>query len=418
MNKANSSGIRRASKLAVGLTWVLLAASLALAGQARAADDKDLSQAEADAREAEIQAELEEAEHRLEQAESEMEVREAEVEIQIENAERSLEQAESELELQEAELENQLESAQLRLEEAARQVAELSAQLVGDATVIALGSLRSAGAPKPMLGINITSAGDNRNEGVLVGGVTPGGPADNAGIQTGDVLVEIDGQSLEGGESESGMRVLSDYMNDVEEGQTVVLRLVRDGKSESVTIVPENMNPLRMAFTMSDDWDFDFEEFEELAELEGLQELEGLGHRYRAGPHGYQLRLGHAEYWGDMELVTLTPELGEYFGAEEGILVVRAPDEEALQLLDGDVIVEIDGRKPGDPAHAMRILRSYDRGESVKLGIVRKKKQRTLDIRLPAPDLGAYHLAEPRKHPLGGQLGVERHIILKKPNST
>jgi S1-C subfamily serine protease len=409
MNKANSSGIRRVSKLAVGLTWALLAASLALAGQARAADDQDLSQAEADAREAEIQAQLEEAEHRLEQAESEMDVREAEVEIQFENAGRRLEQAESELELQEAELEIQLESAQLRLEEAARQIAELSAQLVGDATVIALGSLRSVRAPRPMLGINIGSAGDNSNEGVLVEGVTPGGPADNAGIQTGDVLVEIDGQSLEGGESDSGITILSDYMDDVEEGQAVVLRLVRGGKSQSITVVPENMNPLRLAFTMSDDWDFDFEE---------LEELEGLGHRYRAGPHGYQFRLGHAEYWGDMELVTLTPELGEYFGAEEGILVVRAPDEAALQLQDGDVIVDIDGRKPGDPAQAMRILRSYDRGESVKLGIVRKKKQRTLDIELPVPDLGAYFRAEPSGHPLDGQVEAERHIILKRPSST
>ena len=89
------------------------------------------------------------AERRLEQAESEMEVREAQVEIQIENAERSLEQAESELELQGAELWNpSSRRPSLRLEAAARQVAELSAQLVGDATVIALGSLRICeGAP-------------------------------------------------------------------------------------------------------------------------------------------------------------------------------------------------------------------------------------------------------------------------------
>jgi len=395
MNNSNNE-IRRKSKLALGLTWALLAASLALAGQARAADDQDLREAE-------------------------MEAREAEAETRIEESERRLEQAELELDRQASELDMQLEEAQLRLEEAARQVAELSAQLVGDATVIALGSLRSIGEPRAMLGVNIAAAGEDGNAGVLVQGVTPGSPADGAEIQAGDVLVEIDGKSLEGGESGSGVRTLSEHMKTVELGQEVVLGFVRDGKEQSVALVPENLDPMQMVLSTTGDWDFDFEGLEDLERLEvleGLEELEALGHRGEGGPHSFRFRMGRAEYWGDMDLVSLTPELGEYFGADEGILVVRAPDEEALQLQDGDVIVDIDGRKPGDPAHAMRILRSYDSGEMVKLGVVRKKKKRTLEIELPTSDLGAWDPANMDEGGSNTERLEERHIVVRKSEST
>src|SRR2546430_13415861 len=40
----------------------------------------------------------------------------------------------------------------------------------------------------------------------------------------------------------------------------------------------------------------------------------------------------------DLELATLTPRLGSYFGSEKGVLVVRAPADGALKLEDGDVI--------------------------------------------------------------------------------
>ncbi len=53
-----------------------------------------------------------------------------------------------------------------------------------------------------------------------------------------------------------------------------------------------------------------------------------------------------------MELASITPKLGAYFGASEGVLVVQAPQNAAFKLEDGDVIQTIDGRKPEDGAHA------------------------------------------------------------------
>ena len=63
----------------------------------------------------------------------------------------------------------------------------------------------------------------------------------------------------------------------------------------------------------------------------------------------------------------LTPQLGSYFGTSEGVLVVRAPEEEGLKLQDGDVILSIDGRKPTSGSHATRILRSYQPGEKLTM---------------------------------------------------
>ena len=87
--------------------------------------------------------------------------------------------------------------------------------------------------------------------------------------------------------------------------------------------------------------------------------------------------------WGDMELVELSEGLGDYFGVDEGVLVVSAPSNEALGFEDGDVILSIGGRKPGDIDHAMRILRSYESGETLEVKITRKRRSQTLKIEVP-----------------------------------
>ncbi len=88
--------------------------------------------------------------------------------------------------------------------------------------------------------------------------------------------------------------------------------------------------------------------------------------------------------WGDLELVGLNPELGEYFGAKEGLLVVKAPADSTLPLKGGDVITSIGGRKPANPSHAMRILRSYEKGEAVSIEILRKQKRMTVTWKVPS----------------------------------
>jgi serine protease Do len=90
--------------------------------------------------------------------------------------------------------------------------------------------------------------------------------------------------------------------------------------------------------------------------------------------------------WLDAELVTLNPELGEYFGTTKGILVVRAPREGTLGLRSGDVILSIGGREPSSPSHALRILRSYEAGERVNIEVMREKRRQTVTATVPERD--------------------------------
>jgi S1-C subfamily serine protease len=84
----------------------------------------------------------------------------------------------------------------------------------------------------------------------------------------------------------------------------------------------------------------------------------------------------------DLELAPLNPDLGQYFGTSEGVLVINVPQNSRLNLKGGDVVVAVDGRKTAGPSHLLRILRSYDTGEPFKLEIFRNRKRSTMTARL------------------------------------
>jgi S1-C subfamily serine protease len=70
-----------------------------------------------------------------------------------------------------------------------------------------------------------------RSEGILVLDVTDGGPAQQAGIEPGDVIIGLD---------EADVATIEQFLTalrDVEPGQTVPLRVVRDGEVEEVPVV-------------------------------------------------------------------------------------------------------------------------------------------------------------------------------------
>jgi S1-C subfamily serine protease len=262
-----------------------------------------------------------------------------------------------------AALEKQLQSAREQLDRSAREVAELSRQLYGgpEGDVMRFVQGRPSGA---MLGINVGS-GAARDEGVEVVGVSPGGPAEQAGLKAGDVLVAVDGLALKRSGDRGPNAQLVEHMRGVEPGRVVKVDYLRGGqrRSASVTAAPAEPPMIRVLRERLAG---------PLAEGLALPGLEGL--------------LGPERGLRSLELVALTPKLGQYFGTDRGLLVVRTPDAAGLPLEEGDVLQTIDGRTPENPGHAFRILRSYQSGEKVKLGVLRQRKSLTLEATLPAPD--------------------------------
>ncbi len=121
--------------------------------------------------------------------------------------------------------------------------------------------------------------------------------------------------------------------------------------------------------------------------MSGLRRgLSGLRHglnEFRVMPHTFDFEFFGTGRWGGLELVSLNPDLGEYFGAEEGLLVVNVAEGSELNLKAGDVILSIADRKPKSPSHAMRILGSYEEGETVEFQIMRKQRRQTISVTVP-----------------------------------
>ena len=278
------------------------------------------------------------------------------------------------------EAERSLEDARRRLEEAAREVAELSMEAGGDMEIIR--HIRSSGR-RAMLGINIGPGEGGAGKGVKVLGVTPGGPADQAGLKTGDVITRIGDTSLAADSARESQRLLLQFMRDMEPGSDVKLVYQRDdGKIE---------NEIQLRTKAADTMAFGFAGPGPDRVFMGPRGRNFDIEVFEDGEAPMHMGRGFFRSWGGMEMVSLTKELGEYFGTDEGLLVVRGPGEKEMDIQDGDVIKQIDGRTPDSPAHAMRILRSYQAGEKLSIQIVRKKKKMTVEVTLPERKVSGMH---------------------------
>jgi S1-C subfamily serine protease len=218
--------------------------------------------------------------------------------------------------------------------------------------------------------------------GAYVDAVTPNGPAAKAGIQSGDIITKIDGRSVlvgssatADGERESlpGLRLI-ELAARLEPNDTVPIEFRRGKDRKTVTVIA------------ADEPDILFR---------GAPGGGGRAFAFRVGPPGpggvvtpleEEVELTGPFLYGsplaDLELAPLNPDLGRYFGATEGILVVSAPKDSDLQLKGGDVVLTVDGRKPASPSHFLRILRSYERGETFKLDILRNGKRESVTGRV------------------------------------
>lgn len=284
--------------------------------------------------------------------------------------------APDENEVKNQELERKLEAARERLEEAAREVADLSQQVSGSAMHDALIGEMFPGR-RAILGINIGARGEVKVDGVYITGVTPGGPADVAGIRSGDVIIALDGKKLLTGADGNPNAELLHRMREVEPGAKVKIQYLRDGKpvTADVTTRAHDTHVFRTGDGM-----FAAPAVPPTPPMPGMPPVPPV-------PPTFDVMIDPG--FGEMELVTLTPKLGSYFGADKGALVVRAPTTD-LKLEEGDVITAIDGRQPQSGAHALRILRSYQPGEKVKLAILRGRKAQTLEVTMPdRPAYGA-----------------------------
>ncbi len=248
------------------------------------------------------------------------------------------------------------------------------------------------------LGVGVGDWADGAVEGITVTSVSPGGPAEQAGLRTGDLLTAIDGATLAAESGPQSFGMLRNVLDETEPGSDVLIGYRRgeaDLEVQVTTSTWENIvvdrphdwrNP-RFAERVRDwanrmsNWDSGSENFDvEVDEHDG-QERQIV--RVRRGPVEPLAFFGMSWSLVGLQIAELTPELGEYFGTENGLLVVRGPDNEDIGLEDGDVIQKIGGRAVDGARRATRILRSYEPGEEVEMEVLRHKRRKTISFELP-----------------------------------
>jgi serine protease Do len=168
------------------------------------------------------------------------------------------------------------------------------------------------------------------SHGALVASITKGGPAEKAGLVSGDVILEFNGQKL------SATRQLPRLVAETEIGSMAVLKIWRDGK-----IIESKI---------------------EVGELEKAEEQGKLTLGDNQPPNAPMAEQGTNLKDLGITLSTLTPQLKEQFeipANAKGVLVISVnPNSEGglRGLTEGDIIVEINQAPVNDSKIAAKLI--------------------------------------------------------------
>lgn len=256
--------------------------------------------------------------------------------------------------------------------------------------------------PRPMLGVTLDTELDRQLEavGVRVAEVLDRGPADEAGIREGDVIVSLDGHALSDALDDDLERRFDDdrsfpaqrlvaLARELDEGDPVEVVVERDGETRTLTVTPREIRERdwpRSVFRFRGAGPHAAGEYRlrmgEMAERmrdlrEHAREMDLSGMRHQAPRYGKVFRFRDGSVHG-LDLVELNADLGAYFGTESGVLVADVESGSGLGLRPGDVVSAVDGREVEDVAELRRILWSYREGEEIEFRIRRDGAETTV----------------------------------------
>jgi C-terminal processing protease CtpA/Prc len=80
---------------------------------------------------------------------------------------------------------------------------------------------------------------ESGKSGLSVVKVLPGSPAEKAGIQTGDILISINGEKVR------TSRDVREFLRSLDEEQEVPVVILRNGQETTIQVVPEKRSPMR-----------------------------------------------------------------------------------------------------------------------------------------------------------------------------
>ena len=206
---------------------------------------------------------------------------------------------------------------------------------------------------------------DFDGEGVLISDVVNKGPADAAGIKTGDILMTFDGGQI------TSPKQLQRMVARTKPGDKVKLAVLRNGKKQTIDVT--------------------------------LGKREARRYVIRSGePHGLKDHRGFIQVsslpdlWIGVHLDQLGEQLAEYFEVKEGegLLVTNVEDDSPAEkggIIAGDVIVKIEGKKIHTVDDIHDLLRDHEEDDKIEVTVTRKGDQKSLKITLESRPDDSYH---------------------------
>lgn len=235
----------------------------------------------------------------------------------------------------------QMEAARIEMQEAGRRLAEASRR-----------HMAWWGRNRAFLGVLI---GEQSKDGIVVAGVTPAGGAEAAGVEVEDVIVAINGKSLTG--HDHPVDTLYRVLEDVSPGGNVKLAVSRNGNIET----------------------YDVGTTPTFIHIEGRGLQRALEIPSATAPvlpsrtwHGLMTSRGAT---GQLHLVDIGEDLGDYFGVDGGVLVLNAPGKSELK--PGDILRRIDGADVGSADEAYRLLATASSDDAE---VEVRRKNRKVDV--------------------------------------
>ncbi len=233
--------------------------------------------------------------------------------------------------------------------------------------------IRNPFGPRSYLGVGVADVDSQRakdlklseERGVEIKRVESGSPAEKAGFKEGDVVLEYNGQRVEGTEQFSRM------VRETPPSRNARITISRNGANQTLTA------------TIAEHQDTDF----------------GRNFNIRIPPMPpmppvdvprpvMAVRTSRVGF----ETETLNEQLAEYFGVKEGVLV-RSVDKdspaEKAGLHAGDVILKVDGEAVKAARDVSRRLRESWEKKTVPVQVMRNKRETTLQLELPQRQRGA-----------------------------
>jgi serine protease Do len=208
--------------------------------------------------------------------------------------------------------------------------------------------------------------------GVEITHVEEDSPASRAGFKSGDVVLEYNGQKVDGFEQ------FSRLVRETPVGREVKVLISRDGSTQ--TLVAKIA--ARRAHGMGEAWmtppKIEIPEFP-------MPDVPRTFMSWSSGALG-------------VEAEGIRSQLAQYFGVKEGVLVrsvTKNSPAEKGGIRAGDVIVKVDDRTVATPGEVTAAIRSARSKKSVSIVVMRERKETTVTITLDDRSEGYFRYIAP-----------------------